>query len=316
MIKHCLLVCLSLFLMTNKSFSQASWEKFGQNRVQYRTFDWSFYDSTHFRTFFYKDGKANALYALSVAEQELSNIVYLMGGHMGQKLNLIIYNSFTDYRQSNIGRKIEETNSANGGKVEMVGENIPIYYNGDHSHLRKQIRKGIATVIKENMLFGESFKEAIKNSVKMNLPAWYTNGYVNFIADDWTPEMSSIVGSQMDTTKKNQFDRLALMNPELYGYSFWNFLASQFGENYVSNLLYLTRYRMNVYHAIEVVTKMPVSKLFKQWQLFYMNENRPLIKTSNDSLNGRQLITEIKAKPNGIYTHFSLAPNGKRYSFC
>ena len=253
---HIALVSFILIGCNQNASAQASWEKFGQNRVQYRIFEWSYYDSIHFRTFFYKDGKANALYALSVAEQELSNIVYLMGGRMEKKINLVVYNSFTDFRQSNIGRKTDETNLANGGKVDLIGENIPIYFNGDHAHLRKQIRRGIATVIKENMLFGESFKDALKNSIKMNLPSWYTEGYVNYITEDWTPEMSSEVASQIDTQAKRQFSSLANTQARLYGHSFWHFLASQYGENYVSNLLYLTRYRMNVYHAIEVVSKM------------------------------------------------------------
>lgn len=311
---HIALVSFILIGCNQNASAQASWEKFGQNRVQYRIFEWSYYDSIHFRTFFYKDGKANALYALSVAEQELSNIVYLMGGRMEKKINLVVYNSFTDFRQSNIGRKTDETNLANGGKVDLIGENIPIYFNGDHAHLRKQIRRGIATVIKENMLFGESFKDALKNSIKMNLPSWYTEGYVNYITEDWTPEMSSEVASQIDTQAKRQFSSLANTQARLYGHSFWHFLASQYGENYVSNLLYLTRYRMNVYHAIEVVSKMDEKDFFKKWQQYYLPlPTKPSF--GQDSLAGRKLITKIKTKPHATYSQFLVSPNGRDIAF-
>jgi hypothetical protein len=304
-----------VILWVQCSFGQASWEKFGQNRVQYRTFDWGYYDSTHFRTFFYKDGKPNGLYALNVAEQELSNIVNLMGGKMGKKLNLIIYNSFSDFRQSNLGRKNEETNQANGGKVEMIGENIPIYFNGDHTHLRKQIRKGIASVIKENMLFGESLKDALKNSIKMNLPPWYTEGYVAHIADDWTAEMTSEVASQIDTTKPKQFLNLAIAQPNLFGHSFWYFITSQFGENYVANLLYLTRYRMGVNRAVEVVLKISFEAFLHSWQLFYLNQQMGKNDLLASSLGGREILSKIKTKPNAEYSHFSPSPSGRDLAF-
>lgn len=64
-------VILVLFtcLFSNKLHAQASWEPFGQNRIQYRTFEWMYFDSTHFRVFYYGTGKAHAMYSISVAEQ-------------------------------------------------------------------------------------------------------------------------------------------------------------------------------------------------------------------------------------------------------
>ena len=85
----CLVLLLAAFL-PGKLMAQASWEPFGQNRVQYRTFSWNYLDSTHFRVFFYDKGKAHAIYALNLAEQELSHIVYMMGGRLNKKLNIVI----------------------------------------------------------------------------------------------------------------------------------------------------------------------------------------------------------------------------------
>lgn len=187
MIKRLILFSF-LIGMSVGAMAQASWEHFGQNRVQYRTFEWKYFDSTHFRTFYYDYGKANAMYTVNLAEQELSRIVYLMGGRLNKKLNIILYNSFGDYRQTNLGRKNDELNAANGGKVDVAGDYIAIYFNGDHNQLRKQIRSGIAKVIKDNMLFGDNIKDVVKNAVQMNLPDWYTLGYVSFIASEWTGE--------------------------------------------------------------------------------------------------------------------------------
>ncbi len=295
--------------------AQASWEQFGQNRVQYRTFEWKYFDSTHFRTFYYDQGKAHALYALNIAEQELSHIVYLMGGRLNKKLNIIIYNSFSDYKQTNIGRKNDDINQANGGKIEVIGDNIPIYFNGDHMQLKKQITKGIASVIKDNMLFGDNLKDVVKNAVKMNLPDWYTLGYVAFIAEDWTAEKESELRSYMLMAKKNTFADLALMNPVLVGHSFWNFISLKYGENYISNLLYLTRYRKSINNALELVFHKPAKEVYAEWEAIYKEQNILAAKDTVPQVKSTTVLSSIKIKPDARYSQFSFSPLGRDLAY-
>lgn len=305
-----IIICSVAF---GKLHAQASWEVFGQNRVQYRTFNWKYYDSTHFRIFYYDKGMPHALYALNVAEQELTHIVYMMGGKLNKKLNIIIYNSFGDFKQTNIGRKNEAMNAANGGKIDVVGDNIPIYFNGDHNQLKKQITKGIASVIKDNMLFGDNLKDVVKNVVKMNLPDWYTLGYVSYIAEDWTVEKVSTLNSLLQTKAKLNIAELGQNNPQLVGHSFWNFVADKYGENYISNLLYLTRYRKSVNAAIEVVFHKPYKEILNEWKSFYeINKEdtlkEPLVKNAT-------VLTKIKTKQNAEYAQIAISPLGRDIAY-
>lgn len=294
-------------------WGQASWEQFGQNRVQYRTFNWSYYDSTHFRSFYYDQGKANAMYCLNVAETELTNIVYVMGGRMTKKLNIILYNSFGDYRQTNIGRQNDQINEANGGKYDVVGDNLPIYFNGDHNHLKKQIRKGIAVVIKNNMLFGDNIKDMVRNSVKMNLPEWFVNGYVSYISDDWTPENQAELESMIIGKSKASFLDLSTKSPILVGHSFWDFVARKYSDNAVSNLLYLTRYRKSVNAALEIVLKKPAKEVFKEWEqeVVFPKMSGGLLSTDS----ARKILTRIPVKPGASYSNFALSPSGKDLAY-
>lgn len=312
--KIVLTACLFL-LQYQISNAQASWETFGKNRVQYRSFNWSYFDSTHFRAFYYDQGKAHAIYAINIAEQDLSHIIYMMGGRLSKKLNLIIYNSYTDFTQTNIGRQYDEINQANGGKLDVIGDNIPLYFNGDHLHLKKQISKGIAKVIKDNMLFGDNVKDVVKNTVKMNLPEWYTSGYVDYIAEDWTPIMGSALTELIKSSKKQNFHSLAIKNPKLVGHSFWIYLAKTYGENSISNLLYLTRYRKSVNNAVETVMKKSANEIYKGWHAYYSNAQianplkDSLLRTLHDSL------TSIKIKFDTRYNQFKISPTGNELAY-
>ena len=311
MIKKTFILFLCL-LMTKFMFAQASWEQYGQNRVQYRTFEWNYFDSTNFRTFYYDQGKANARYALKMAESELQHIVYMMGGRLNKKLNIIIYNSFSDYRQTNIGRKNENINDANSGKIEIIGENIPVYFDGDHNHLKQQIIKGISSVIKDNMLFGDNIKEIVKNAIKMNLSEWYTLGYVSYIANEWTPEMQAEVSNLIHQKPKADIDGIANLNATLIGHSFWRFVALQYGENQISNLLYLTRYRKSIQSSLQTVFKKPYKEISSEWKSFY-ETNATENLSSNDSI--RTVLATIQLKKEATYSNIAVSPSGKDIAY-
>ena len=311
MIKKTFILFLCL-LMTKFLFAQASWEQYGQNRVQYRTFEWNYFDSTNFRTFYYDQGKANARYALKMAESELQHIVYMMGGRLNKKLNIIIYNSFSDYRQTNIGRKNENINDANSGKIEIIGENIPVYFDGDHNHLKQQIIKGISSVIKDNMLFGDNIKEIVKNAIKMNLSEWYTLGYVSYIANEWTPEMQAEVSNLIHQKPKADIDEMSNLNATLIGHSFWRFIALQYGENQISNLLYLTRYRKSIQSSLQTVFKKPYKEISAEWKSFY-ETNATENLSSNDSI--RTVLATIQLKKEATYSNIAVSPSGKDIAY-
>lgn len=302
-------VFIGLLFFSLAGKSQASWEVFGQKRVQYRTFEWHYIDTAHFRVFYYGQGKANAVYIAAIAEQELTHLVYMMGGRLNKKINVVLYNHFGEYRQTNIGLQAEQINKANGGKLDVVGDNMPVYFNGDHNHLKKQVFKGIATIIKNNMLFGDNVKDVVKNAVKMNLPEWYTEGYVQFIAETWDAEKQHAIETQILYKRKRKFIDLALAQPELVGHSFWHFMATQYGENALSNLLYLTRYRKGVNEAMESVLQKPAKAVYAEWEAFY--SKRLYLSNDNDTLENRQLLTTFPAKRDTRYTQFIVSPDRK-----
>ncbi len=312
--KYFIISLLLLSLSASKLFSQASWEPFGQNRVQYRSYEWKYYDSTHFRTFYYDKGNAHAVYALNVAEQELAHIVYMMGGRLHKKLNIIIYNSFGEYKQTNIGRKNDALNLANGGKIDVVGDNIPVYFNGDHIQLKKQITKGIAAVIKDNMLFGDNIKDVVKNAVKMNLPDWYTLGYVNYIAEDWNAEKTAELQYLLGMAAKNKITDAAITKPNIVGHSFWNYIAKVYGENYISNLLYLTRYRKSVNSSLEIVIRKPYKEIIAEWQNFYTKTDSSQ-STSPIQIENTKTLAKVKAKPNAMYGQMAISPQGRDMAY-
>ena len=59
---------------TGQLQAQGTTQTFGQNRVQYKTFEWSFFESEHFTTYFYLGGQDLGKYTIIYAEKTLEEI--------------------------------------------------------------------------------------------------------------------------------------------------------------------------------------------------------------------------------------------------
>jgi hypothetical protein len=254
------------------AFGQASMETFGKNRIQYRRFEWKFYDAKHFKIYHYdRAGRELARYVAEQAEKDISAIESSAGGLFPDKLSIVLYNSFDDFEQSNIGlnSELQMQNSNPAGTVSIIGDKLVIYFTGKHTDLKKQLRQGMAQVVMEHLIFGENFREIVRNAVLLNLPDWITSGYVDYVVDGWTPKDDNQWKNIVTQNKSLFFNDLATENPRLAGKAFWKYIAFHYGENEVKNLLYLIQLKSNVNKAAKLAFHQKINTTFDSMMSFY-----------------------------------------------
>ena len=208
----------TLLLATFLSQAQTNTVEFGQNRVQFKNFKWRYYQTRHFNTYFAQNGLELGKYVAQEAEKELPSLEQFMEFTFRQRLNIVVYNSFGEMRQSNIGIGVEWQNT--GGVTKLVGNKMIVYFDGDHSHLRKQIRQGIARVMLETLLFGEDIGEFAGNAVLIDFPKWFTDGFIAYAAEPWNAEEDEELKATIQSGKYTKFNQLAYDKPLLAGHAF------------------------------------------------------------------------------------------------
>ena len=221
--------------------AQSYLETFGQNRIQYRKFDWKYFDTRHFRVYHYdRQGRQLGRYVAEEAENDIKVVERKLGGQFPHRFNIILYNSYDEYRQSNVGLKDEAQGlgNAKAGTVHLVGDKLVVYFTGQHADLRHQILSGMARVVMERMIFGDNFKKMVKNALLLNLPEWVTDGYIAYLVDGWDPESNRLWKSLLDAQPDKSFHAFSEDNPELAGKAFWKFVSNQYSPVAVKNLLY------------------------------------------------------------------------------
>ncbi|HAI85199.1 MAG TPA: hypothetical protein DCL43_16190, partial [Chitinophagaceae bacterium] len=157
------------------SMAQVNTVTYGKNRIQYKKFNWKFYQTPNFNAYYNEGGADLAKFVVQVAEEELIDIENFIEYGLQRRANIIIYNSYDDYKTSNIGLG-NDWQQSSGGLTKLVNNKVVVFFDGNHANLRKQVRQGIAKILTDNLLFGDDLGEIASNQALLDLPKWLTDG--------------------------------------------------------------------------------------------------------------------------------------------
>src|SRR6187401_2290986 len=136
------LILFTVVFFSLKTNAQVNSVEFGKNRVQYQKFNWKYYQTENFNTYFSQDGLELGKYVAKIAEAELNSVEEFVEFGMQRRANIAVYNNFDEMMQSNIGLGIDWQNT--GGVTKLVNNKMLVYFDANHDNLRRQIRQGLA----------------------------------------------------------------------------------------------------------------------------------------------------------------------------
>lgn len=309
--KIIVLAC-TLLILTSDLSSQVSTVEFGKNRVQYRKFKWEYLQTDNFNAYYYQNGQTIAKYVAQIAEQELPEIEKFVEYGLQRRANIAIYNDFDELRQSNIGLSLDWQTT--GGITKLVNNKMIVYFDGNHEHLRRQVRQGIARTLVENILFGDDLGEFAANQALLDLPQWLVDGYIDYVAENWSTDLDDQLKSALLSGDYRNFYQFAYKKPLLAGHAFWNYVAEKYKKENVTYFLYLAR----VYRNLNTASQRIAKKKFKEVLREFMTANEE--KYYND-IRGRRnfpkgtisIVEEIKH--NRDYIHFTANPNPRTQTY-
>src|ERR1017187_297439 len=292
---------------------QVSSVTYGKNRVQFKKFKWQYYQTKNFNTYFSQQGQEIAKYVAQVAEEELPGMERFVEYNLQRRANIIVYNTFGELKQSNIGLGIDWQST--GGVTQLVNNKMIVYFNSNHADLRLQIRQGIAKVLTQNQLFGDNLGEVAGNKALLDLPQWLIDGYIAYAAQNWSTQLDDELKSEILSEKYKNFYQFAFDKPLLAGHAFWYYIEEKYKRENTTYLIYLARVYKSLNKASQQVTK---KKKFKDVLADFMTYQAE--KYDNDISRRKNYpkgneITDYTIGKRIDYFHFNVNPNKRNNSF-
>ncbi|MEZ4740352.1 MAG: hypothetical protein R2818_13580 [Flavobacteriales bacterium] len=299
---------IALGISAGAQFYSGSQQEYGKNRVQYQEFLWQQYRFKDMEVFFYKEGRDLARYTAQAAAVHLKDLEKEFDFALDERLQFIVYNSLTDFRQSNIGIDVGDGQSNIGGLTRIVGTKIFVYYEGDHTLLDRQIRSGIAHVIIDQMMFGGNWRDMLKSSTFMSLPGWYTDGIMSYHSHPWDAELNNRIRDGVMSGRYDKFNRLEGEEAKYAGHMIWKYVADVYGPGVIPNILYMTRVSRNPESGFLFVLGVSLKTLTDECLAYYKG------RFAEEDRQRKDIAMEplpIKTKRRRTYSEFKQSPNGR-----
>ena len=284
---------------------------FGQNRVQYNSFFWQSFEFERSKVYFSRGGREHAKFAAKTAYEFQKKIEKFIDFSIEEKIHLIVYNSQSKFRQSNIGLT-NEISSNIGGTSNIEGQKIFLYFNGNHVDFENQIKRGVAEILVNKILYGTDWKQTVKNTTFINLPSWFKEGLVDYLSQDWNSRLDSELKDLILSEKTKRFQSLSNLESRLYGHGLWRYIDIVFGKNMIPNLMYMMKVSKSVesgfIYVLGVSSEMIQQDFFDHFKIQYSNDVVNCMEPNEDKLN-------IKVKKNRTIRQVRMSSDGSKIAF-
>jgi len=246
-----------------------------------------------------------------MAELDHDEIQKILEHTLSEKIEIIVYTDLSDQKQSNIG--LEDAFTSKADQTIVRGEKMMVYFNGDHQHLREQIRRGIANIYMNSILFGSSLQEIVQNALLLNLPPWFLEGITAYAGSEWNYLIDDELRDLWSTEKYRDFEKLAQDHPRVAGHSLWHYVERTFGSATIANIIYLTRISRNLENSFLFITGVSYATIKDNWLVYYENNysGEQAHFTSTADLNKQ----ELKNKKGIPVSDYKISPDGKRVAY-
>ncbi|MFI5253540.1 MAG: peptidase MA family metallohydrolase [Bacteroidota bacterium] len=300
-----------IFLSTLPAFSQAT--PFGQNKVQYRDFDWYFIQSSHFDVYFSQGGEYIADFAADIAESSYASISKSFRYQITNRIPIVVYNSHNDFQQTNVVSEYLEEGI--GGVTELFKNRVVLPFEGDYGKFRHVIHHELVHAVLNDMFYGGSIQSIISNNITLQLPMWFNEGLAEYEALKWD------VNSDMflrDATIHEYLPPIQYLNGYMAyrgGQSVWNYIGTKYGEEKVGDILMRIRGTRNVDQGFRSAIGLSIDELSERWQKEQKVLYWPDIAKRQEPADYARKLTD-HTKDGGFYnTSPSISPQGDKVAF-
>ncbi len=305
------ILLLALLLVAfGSAYGQNTQTEFGKNVIQFKDFDWTYYQSPFFDVYFYDGGREPARYLVERGEKLLREMEKKLDYPIGEKVSFMVYNSYSDFRQSNYHLNQELYNL--GGTTPIEGNKVFIYFNGNHLDFDRQIRAGFARLTLAELMNGGNLTQRVQSSVLQNIPQWCMDGIIRQMSEDWNPFLDNELKEGILTEKFKNFKLLNEEERKLVGFSMWKYINDQYGESAFSSTIYNMHLEHGMEGAFNFVLGKGFSDLYNEWYDYHFK--RFTSQAKNEPISFEE-IKVGKVFNRGKITRWEMSASGNKAAF-
>ena len=288
---------------------------FGQNRVQYRTFDFQVLQTEHFDVYYYPEERAAAFDAARMAERSYARLSRILDHHFTERKPIILYASHSDFSQ---------TNATPGGVSEGIEGVTDAYkhrnvlpFPGNYADFQHVLTHEMTHQFQYD-IWARGHAGNIGALVAINPPGWFVEGMAEYLSIGpvdpntamWIRDAA--LEGKLPTIEQMTYDPNIF--PYRYGHALLAYIGERWGDEAVGALLKGTL-SGGLEGSIRRTLGMNSEQLSEEWHDALQRRFLPAIA---DKEKARDFASELlsRHKNGGLYNVApALSPDGTEIAF-
>lgn len=290
---HALVIAIAVAAPTAVA---AQFGPFGQNKIQYRDFDWFVMSGEHVDVYYYPAEEEIARLSLAYAESAYVELEGRLNHTIGHRIPLIVYASHSDFEQTNVLPFVPPEGIL--GVTEYLKRRVTLPFRGSYSEFRHTIKHELVHVFQ--LSFAAQAFTLYPRARRAGTPLWWSEGLAEYLSSPQDTRDDMVVRdlalhSRMPTISQLNATYSALVYP--VGAELHHFLAERYGEWRIG-LLYNSLWKFTTFdEALAATYGKSSEQLTEEWHYALRQRYYPQVagRTPVD-LPGRR-IADLALKP-------------------
>ncbi len=289
---------------------------FGQNKIQYRDFDYQIITSEHFDIYFYPGGEELATFAEQILEDGYEMLSAELGIEAEFRIPVILYNSPNDFSQTNVTLQLIE--EAVGGFTEILKNRMVIPFTGDYEDFRHVLVHELTHVFQFVIFFPSRLEAIFSGDIFYSIPLWAMEGQSEFMSLEWDLETDIIM---RDLIMNNKVIPLgALENYGGYviykeGQAFYRYVADKYGRQKCSEFIHLLKAKKDLEATFLALFGVTVDEFNKRWIRYYQLQYWPKISLQENFEQFARIVFDHNETRSIYNTSTAISPSGDKIAF-
>ena len=157
---------------------RAQYGNFGQNKIQYRRFNWRVLHGEHVDLYYYPEEEDLGRVALTYAEESYDSLSRRFNHAVTKRFPMIVYASHNAFEQTNVLPFIPPEGLL--GVTEFLRRRVALPFRGNYAEFRHTIRHELVHVFQLSMV-SQTFGRHPRFR-QVGMPLWWTEGMAEFFS--------------------------------------------------------------------------------------------------------------------------------------
>ncbi|MBZ0263567.1 DPP IV N-terminal domain-containing protein [bacterium] len=301
-----------LLLVSSPSESEAQY--FGQNKVNYDTFEWYYLRTENLKIYHPKDSYEIAEFTAWAAEESFQQICDILEYTPENRITIVVYPSHNTFTETNVSFGIQ--GESTGGFTEFLKNRVVIPYEGSYEKFRHVIHHELTHAVMMRMIYGEGMGSIITGIYRMPLPLWFIEGMAEYTSRfGWGNEADMYM---RDAVYNDYLPPIRGLGGYFYykgGQSIMYYIDQRYGTRKIGELLNRVRTTRDLGRALKISIGVDQEELSKRWHKYLKKEIWPSAVNFESPSDFAEQITDHEDWYNFVNNSPALSPDGDKMVF-